>query len=133
DADLPRARDHQVTLRPGGRLHLHAGGGGPDLQGDARAGAADRGQGGAKITAPRAKPATGRLPRWDTPLTRHRRSERPGGFFITTELQPQRTQRAPRTQENKNLFFVVFLCVLCALCGCNTQETPAMTAPAEIL
>ena len=68
DADLPRARDHQAALRLGRRLHLHPGRGGPDLQGDARARAADRGQGGAQVTAPGAKPATGGVPRRHAPL-----------------------------------------------------------------
>ena len=59
--DLPRARDHQAALRPGGRLHLHAGGSGPHLQGHARARPPDRGEGRAQAPAPGAQPAARRF------------------------------------------------------------------------
>ena len=70
DAHLPRAGDHPPALRPGRRLHLHAGRGRPHLQGHPRARAADRSQSGRQAAAPGPQPLPG------TVRTRPRRSPR---------------------------------------------------------
>src|SRR5262249_54431248 len=83
DADLPRARDHQAALRPQGRLYLHAGRGGPHLQGDPRTRPPDRSQGGAQATAPGPQSPARRLPRRGqaTPLRPTPPVKRPAVFF----------------------------------------------------
>ena len=61
---LPRARDHQAALRPGRRLHLHAGRGRPHLQGDPRTRPPDRGQGRPQAAASGPQPAARRVFGW---------------------------------------------------------------------
>src|SRR5262249_55181354 len=58
-------------IRPRRRLHLHAGGSGPHLQGDPRASATDRGQGGAKVTTSRSQPPVRGISRQYASLTRN--------------------------------------------------------------
>ena len=108
DLDLPRARDHQAALRAGRRLHLHARGGGPDLQGHPRTRPPDRGQGGQKTSASRAKPATRGLPReyrLNRPPTAGRQGDRrfffgpcpnPATMALNANRTLQRPLRSPR-------------------------------------
>ena len=98
DADLPRARDHQAPLRPGRRLHLHAGGGGPHLQGHPRARPPDRGQGRPQAPAPRPQPAARGLPR-EHGLTENnpRPPQATGGFLLGR--RPAGIRRRDRIQE----------------------------------
>jgi RNA polymerase primary sigma factor len=90
DADLPRARDHQASLRHRRRLHVHARGGRAHLQGDARARSPDRGEGGAQAAAPRASEEARRLPRLLRKRMTHQGPARAGPFRVTDHTQTTR-------------------------------------------
>ena len=62
--DLPRARDHPAALRPGRRLHLHAGRSRQDFPGHPRTRAADRSEGRSQAAAAVSDSGAGRVPGW---------------------------------------------------------------------
>ena len=92
DPHLSRARDHPAAVRPGRRLHLHAGRGGPHLQGHPRTRPADRSQGRPQAAAPGPQQAAQGI----LGLARRQRSE----------LSDARRKQSRRTAVRR--FFVAF-------------------------
>ena len=76
--ELSRTRDPATALRPGRRLHLHAGRSRQDLLRDSRTSAADRIQGRPQAAAALSQSVAGRFPGWcrHEPDRRRRRRQR---------------------------------------------------------